>query len=632
MFIAATIDGFIFRSRLETIICHFSLVFPSVLRPLCRLLTAGGLFPLFISDEARQDALIRQEPEAQAGNPPKIWVWRCFVKKTAILSSLFLMIVLWSLCLSARASDDPAVEILVVKNDTVIQLCQKYLDDPAQWMQIVEFNRLSNRDLIYPGQKILIPVRYLKGLPAPGRVAFFKGDVRVREKADGEWKPLSGQERLEKGASIQTGADGAVEILFDDGTSLIQQSHTVLEILKTQTKAGGSLWRRFLLQSGRLILHVRRAMGKEQRLEIQTPAAVAVARGTDFRVRVDDRGDTASEVLEGRIDVGAMNQTVELSEGYGTKVKKGLPPMKPRPLMPPPEPVDIPSVYRKTPLVFTVKAFSGAVSNRFVLTRDETQKDALYERVVPNGQPFLVPVIDDGVYYLSVRSIDETGIEGLSAPPMAVRVRVNPLPPFIQSPVDGARIKSKKVSFNWLRVDQAAFYEIEVSPDPLFEKTSVQRMKTPQNTHDVELAEFGAYYFRVRAVADDGHEGLWSDRIAFHLIAPPPSPSVDTPQLEEKSLHIRWQDQGAGKRYRCQISRDRSFRELIADKMVSEPSLILDRPVQSGLYFVRIQTLDAEGYAGGFSEPQTFEIKSAKDPWVVVGAYGIMLIIILLLP
>ena len=62
-------------------------------------------------------------------------------------------------------------------------------------------------------------------------------------------------------------------------------------------------------------MKVRRATGKDSRIEIQTPSATAVARGTDFRVSVDAKETTTSEILEGNVDVEAMKVVVMLKEG-----------------------------------------------------------------------------------------------------------------------------------------------------------------------------------------------------------------------------------------------------------------------------------------------------------------------------
>ncbi|HLZ18947.1 MAG TPA: FecR domain-containing protein, partial [Smithellaceae bacterium] len=378
----------------------------------------------------------------------------------------------------AWAADEKAVEITVVKNDTVIQLCEKYLDNPSNWPKIVLYNHLQNQDLIHPGQKLLIPIQYLKGVPSPGRVVFLKGDVAFRASPNELWRPLKKEDRVRQGTLIRTGTDGLVEIQFENGTTFTQTQDSLLDIQQSSLKADSSLWQRFMLQGGRLILRVRRALGQEQRMEIHTPAGAAVARGTDFRVSASAQESMTSEVLEGSVDVRGGNRMVALDAGYGTRVIKGEAPLEPRKLLAPPELVDLQDPYRTMPFSLAFKSVSGAVSHRVLLFRDAEGKDMVREKVLPAGQPLEIAGLDDGEYYLSCRSIDNAGIEGFSLAFKKIHVRINPLPPFIQVPSDAATYKAKTVSFNWLSVRDTGSYQIEVAQNRDFSDLNVRRIKT----------------------------------------------------------------------------------------------------------------------------------------------------------
>ena len=532
----------------------------------------------------------------------------------------------------ARAAEEKTVEITVVKNDTVILLCEKYLENPSNWPKIVLYNHLQNQDLIHPGQKLLIPIQYLKGVPSPGRVVFLKGDVAFRASPNELWRPLKKEDRIRQGTLIRTGADGTVDILFENGTTFTQTQDSLLDIQQSSLKADSSLWQRFMLQGGRLILRVRRALGQEQRMEIHTPAGAAVARGTDFRVSASAQESMTSEVLEGSVDVRGGNRTVALDGGYGTRVIKGEAPLEPRKLLAPPEPVDLQDPYRTMPFSLVFKPVSGAVSHRVFLFRDAEGKDMIREKVLPAGQSLEIAGLDDGEYYLSCRSIDNAGIEGFSLAFKKIHVRINPLPPFIQVPSDAATYKAKTVSFNWLSVRDAGSYQIEVAQNRDFSDLNVRRIKTSATEQRVDFSDFGTYFFRIRSVANDGYEGIWSDPLRFNLIPPPPAPPVEKPAADEKMLHIRWKSQGDKMSYRCQIARNDNFTDILTEQKVKEPRMILEKPKEPGIYYVRTSTIDPDGYEGGFSDPQTFEIKNNKEKWVVLGTYGILLFIILLLP
>lgn len=529
------------------------------------------------------------------------------------------------------ADDEKTVDITVMKNDTVIHLCEKYLDDPSNWPRIVQFNRLQNQDLIRPGQKLLIPVRYLKGVPEPGRVASVKGDAVYRMANDRTWKPLKKDEWIGEGASLRTGRDGFVEILFENGTTFTLKSDTVLDIRQTSRKADSSLWQRLILQGGRLILRLRRALGQDERMEIDTPAGSAVARGTDFRVSASDKTSMTAEVLEGQIDVRGGRRTVALEAGYGTKVVKGEAPSVPRRLLNPPDLLEVQDLYRSLPARMTFRPVAGAVSHRAILYADPKEKDIVFEKVMPAADPMEIPSLTDGEYYLAASSLDDARLEGPSSPLKKIRVRTHPLPPFIQAPQAAAAYKSKSVALSWLAVREAASYDVEVAPTRNFSGPDLQKVHTDKTAYRLDFQKEGSYFFRVRSVASDGFYGLWSDVVEFRLIPPPPAPLLEKPAVEERLLRIRWKSQGEQMSYRCQVAQDEHFSRIIVEQKVNVPWIAFEKPKKPGLYFVRTSTIDSDGYEGRFSEPQTFEIERDREMWVVLGTYGVMLLIILLL-
>ncbi len=553
----------------------------------------------------------------------------------------FLLIALFPLPFPAYADDDRTVELTVVKNDNLINICKKYLDDPSKWPEIGRINRLRDFDLIHTGQSLILPVRLLKGVPVDGRVLFIKGDVTVRVGDGDSWMPLRRNDLVRQGNQIRTGRDSAVEIVFADGTSLLQRSDTTLGLNVAERKGDVHLLHRLVLEMGRVFMKVRRATGQESRIEIQTPSATAVARGTDFRVSVDAKGTTTSEVLQGGVGVEAMKQTVVVNGGEGTLVSKGAPPLKPRKLLPPPVPTGLKPLYRTMPFLLKFGDLEGAAAYRLQLSMDSEGKDVIREQVIGVGQALEVAGLDDGTYYLQGRGIDGIGIEGLPLTPPVIRVRVNPLPPFIQEPTDGLQVKGKSVSFQWLKVKDAVRYELQVSPDREFRDAPVTPVASDASSHDHAFGDFGSYYFRIRSLAKDGYEGGWSDTISFTLIPPPPSPALEKPAVDDKELRIRWRDQGAKMSYRCQIARDEGFQNLLLEQKVGRPEITLARPGEPGRYYVRTSTIDPTGYEGGFSVPQSFEIKPVEVREVkrdchpallgasVLGVVGMLLLILL---
>jgi hypothetical protein len=367
---------------------------------------------------------------------------------------------------------------------------------------------------------------------------------------------------------------------------------------------------RLFLSTGKTISRLQQITGKESRYEIRTPSAVAAPRGTEFRTAVDSEVNTRLEVLAGEVGVRAAKKAVDIETGEGTLVKKGLPPATPRKLLPPPALMDFQPLYRTLPLEFRLGKVAGARSYRIMIARDQSYKDVVVDRVIGLQESPRIIGIDDGSYYLQTRSIDDIGLEGISSTPKEVKVRVNPLPPFIQSPDDGAEYREKTVPLSWLEVKQAVNYHIQVAEDPAFAKIVEDVPVMSGTSRQTGNLDYKTYYFHVRSIAADGYQGVWSDTLRFTIVPPPPSPPLEKPEMGDKELRIRWQRLGDRTTYHFQMAKDDKFEAVLTDEKLAEPEITLDKPHEPGTYYVRTSSIDAHGYEGEFSEPQTFNVLS----------------------
>ncbi|NVN92289.1 MAG: FecR domain-containing protein [Desulfuromonadales bacterium] len=541
-----------------------------------------------------------------------------------------LFVLICAVTLPGIAAASGTIELTVVKNDTLISICKKYLQNPAIWQEVGRINHLKNADLLQPGQRLMVPVHLLKGVPMDGRVVFVRSEVLTRDSSKMNWIPLKNNDIVRQGSSIKTGSDAAVEVAFEDGTSFFQQPDSILELNASQLKGSNHIFQRLLLAAGRIVMKVRHATGRDSRIEIRTPSATAVARGTDFRVSARALGATTSEVLQGVIDVEAMQRAVVVHEGEGTVVTKGNPPMQPRKLLDPPALLDRQPVYRSMPFKLTFEKIEGTVSHRLVLSRDQEGREAVLERVFKAGESPSISGLEDGTYYCRVLSIDALGLEGPPRSPEEIVIRSNPLPPFLQEPANGASFKGKSIEFRWLKVRDANSYQLQIADDSEFRLTPEKLVEVKDTAYVQKFSELGSKYFRIRSVAGDGFSGLWSDTIAFTLLPPPPSPELEKPALDGNRLRIRWRNQGDRFTYHVQLSRDEIFGSPLVDRNVTTPEITLEPPEQPGVYYVRTSTIDPEGHEGPFSLPQTFEV-TRWWPYATGGALGVAGIILLIL-
>ena len=58
--------------------------------------------------------------------------------------------------------DDETMLITIEKGDTLWDLCQKHLKDPLRWRELSKYNDFTNPHLIYPGEKLRIPLAMAK--------------------------------------------------------------------------------------------------------------------------------------------------------------------------------------------------------------------------------------------------------------------------------------------------------------------------------------------------------------------------------------------------------------------------------------------------------------------------------------
>ncbi|MGC8809318.1 MAG: FecR domain-containing protein [bacterium] len=530
---------------------------------------------------------------------------------------IILFVIIFSSPLS-YAAEEENFELKVVKGDKLINICQKYLEDPQKWKEIAAINKLKNPDLIYPGQKLIIPVHLLKGTPLDARVSFIKGEVLIQEKGKEEWIGLNLKDIVKQGSTIKTGDKSAVEITFEDGASFYLRSNTTLGLTTARKKGNFYTARKLFLQKGNTILRSVPPSGARSRSEVVTQNAVAGVRGTDFRASVDQEETTRMEVLHGAIELEAKKQKVEVKEGEGSVVKKGEPPLKPRQLLPPPAPVDLELLYKSMPISIKFTSVEKAVFYRIMLARDKEIKDIVDEKVVKPEEKFFLAGIEDGLYYLQSQSIDDLGIEGFPSPPVELRIRINPFPPYIESPARGAELKKKSVTFRWLKVADAANYHLQIAAESEFKTLIIDKKDIKETEFIAENLEFKTYWFRLRSIAADGYEGLWSDPLSFTILPPPPAPPLEKPAVGKEEITIRWRDLGKGIHYQFQMARDRDFQQILHTQKVEKPEITLPKPKEIGTYYVRTKAIDPDGYAGDFSAPQSFEIKPPPPPAPVI--------------
>lgn len=527
--------------------------------------------------------------------------WKKYLCVTAFMVSVFV-----GAPLNAKAEGD--VEVLVALGDNLIDICGEYLEYPEDWPRVAAVNQLDDPHRIFPGQKLIIPAELLKGIPTSGVVSFVKGTAEIRRRLDGPWEALRVKDPVEEGSSVRTANDSALEVGFEDGSSLLLRSETTVGMTKVRKGGLSHFIEDLFLQGGRVVSSIKRATGTEPRYRIRTPSAIAAARGTEFRVSHDVKARTRVEVLKGRVSTRGNERSVDLAEGQGTVVTSGMGPRTAVRLLAPPNLVNPEPLYRKIPLELRFDRVEGAVSYRVMVARDPGFKDLAHDGLIRPAEMLKLENVEDGSYVMQVASIDDSGLEGLPSAPHPVKVRTNPVAPFVQAPSYGKEYKTVTMEFSWLQVEDAVKYVMQVSESDDFVRLADERELIGKVSYKTKALKPGTYFFRVRSHAADGYIGVWSDPLCFTLLEPPPAPPANPPKKDKKEIGIRWKDVGEGCTYHFQLAADRDFNEILIDRKVEKNEHTFAKPRKPGIYFVRVSAVRPDGFEGHFSSPQSFEI------------------------
>ncbi|MCE1193448.1 MAG: FecR family protein, partial [Acidovorax sp.] len=148
------------------------------------------------------------------------------------------------------------------------------------------------------------------------------GDQRTAAAAD--WQPARPAQPLGTGDFVRTRQAAKMALLFADDTQLRLHQNTVLQVKGVATPAQPVTT--LLLNAGRAWTQTRRADGS--RLNLETPAATAAIRGTDWDLSVEDDGRTVLTVLSGTVEFSNAQGQVSVSANEAAVAEVGKAPVK----------------------------------------------------------------------------------------------------------------------------------------------------------------------------------------------------------------------------------------------------------------------------------------------------------------
>jgi len=498
----------------------------------------------------------------------------------------------------------------VQRGDNPWSLTERYLAGVNYWPRIQQLNQITDPKHIAPGTRLRIPVDWLRRRSAVARIGAVSGSALV-DGPSGRREAAAGL-ALHSGDVITTGEEGSLTLVFGDGSRVLVHAASELHLDELGTFDNTDYYEtQVRLEQGRMENLVTPLGEGPGRFEIETPAAVTAVRGTRFRISAGAAAMRA-EVIEGAVDVGSQHGKVDVPAGFGTVAETGVPPAPPIVLLDAPGVAALPTLLDRLPVSFTLPALGGAIG---------------YRVQVGDVPGFEVPLLDlradstrlrlgdlaDGRYVLRVRGVDSNELEGRDAEHAFV-VDARPEPPLLTAPAPGAGVSTEHPELRWGAREDIARYRLQVARDENFDELLMDAddITSTSATTPGPLSP-GSYYWRVAALDAAEGQGPFSDPQAFRRL--PAAPPLGEPAVDETELVVSWRAGQAGDHYRFQFASDDAFGAPLVDEAVSDANITLPRP-EGGIYYMRVQTIDAEGYAGAFGAPNRIEVPSPPSrPW-----------------
>jgi hypothetical protein len=516
-----------------------------------------------------------------------------------------------SFAAAAAASSAPPGEAaqyfvhIAVEGDTLIALANRYLVKRHQWQPLQKLNKVADPKRIRPGTPIRIPLADMRTDMAAATVQAITGPVESTAGRLVVGSPLG------EGAGIKTGENGFVTLRLADGSTLVVQSKSQarLDVARTVSNSGGVPLTRIGLASGRVEADVVKRSGAVGRFEISTPTANLGVRGTQFRVSADENAKSArGEVVEGVVNVAASaagEAALDVKAGYGTVVEAGKAPMPAVRLLAAPDLSTAPVLQERILLRFPFSPVPGAAGYRAQVAADNGFTQLRAEGTFSSAEAKFGDLADAG-YFLRVRAIDALGIEGSDAV-LPFKLKARPEAPFTSAPLNKDKFAATSVRFSWANATEAATYRLQLAPAADFRVPILDERNIKGNGFEPGITvKPGDYYWRVASVRVDGDQGPFGDVQAFTV---KPIPAAPNPPKEEGGrVRFSWGSE-PGQKFEFQLARDAQFAQRVSELKLDHPEVTIDKPGESGLYYMRYRAIDADGFIGPYSSAQTIEVK-----------------------
>jgi predicted Zn-dependent protease len=170
------------------------------------------------------------------------------------------------------------------------------------------------------------------------QVVMVVGKVEVQSNAQGAWRPVTVNQKLNAGDAVRTGEASQMALVANDQTQVRLNQQSLFQLKSVGNQDGGTALE---LKEGRMWAQAkqfftglfRRATTlvnaqQPRRLVVTTPTSTIGIRGTDWEVSVGDAGTTQVAVFSGEVEVGNELGQVSVAPNEQATVRAGQAPTK----------------------------------------------------------------------------------------------------------------------------------------------------------------------------------------------------------------------------------------------------------------------------------------------------------------
>lgn len=512
-------------------------------------------------------------------------------------------------------------------NDNIWDLTGRYLKPDVPWQKLQDYNKVTDPYHLPPGTTLRVPIAWLRVQPASAQVVAVIGNAHVQLPGQAQSLPVTPGMILNYGARLSTDANASLTLQFADGSRVLVQDNSQLDLDQMSAYGRtGMVDTRLRLQHGRVSSAVTPMTGVAAHFSVETPSTISSVRGTHFRVAVDaDQSQT--EVLTGRVDVAGDHAHVLVRKGLGVAVANGTRPTQAQPLLPTPA-LRCPALpISQLPYTFAWAALDGAKRYRVQMAPNDRFEVLLLNHVTDSPEVSL-PDVPDGDYALRVHGIDSSRLEGQDSV-CTLHISGHPQPPLVMEPLSGSKVRDTRPRFRWTQNTQATSYAWQLANDAQFaELLATEPKLTGDNVRAPQTLPYGRYYWRIASRDANGKLGPFSNPMPFDLVPQPPAPEVGKPKSSGHQVSFGWQAGAPGQHYHIQLDRTPGFAHPRIDQTLEQPVLQIHKP-GSGTWYVRVQTIDTDGYAGPWGEVQKVHMPCMACRIATIGGGGVLLWLLL---